>query len=554
MFNVLLVDDEPFIVDSMFNMLERSDRNELLLWKATSAPEAIEIMQENRIDILITDVRMPGMNGIELVERVKKHWRNCKVIFLSGYSDYEYLQSALRHDAFDYLLKPVDDDTILDTLQRGILEIETELQTLDVMARAELQLQKAQNLLQKEFVESLLTSQPPAANTIQSQLRELQIPLLPDRSFIMMLGRVDRWPQDYSPKDKLLMQNAVHNIVEEYLHRICRIQSFSESRYSVWLIQIDEPDSPDEDQSKIQDPAKLQWYINELLEKIQQSIRHYLRLPVSFVLSKPDVEWGQIHQAYHSMRELIQRGIGLDEEIILVEQADDMLVRFGGPEWMSQDVRKHINQLLSLLESGNGAAFRQELTRFLQLAQRSVFLDYAFQLEIFAHLSAMFLTYMNARKLTGAIANAPGLDPLAHYGKHANWPALETYFLQLTDRLLSLAEGERKDQKKEIIDQVDAYIVDNLQRNISLSHLAKRFHLSPFYLSRLFHAEKGISLSDRTKMLKISKAMELLLVDGIKIQEVALELGFDNVPYFTKFFKKNVGITPLEYKQSNNNP
>lgn len=539
--NILLIDDEPVIVDTLFAMLSTVEHLELTIWKANSAIEGMEIMKNNRIDILITDVRMPGMSGLELIKHVKKQWSRCKVIFLSGYSDYEYLQTALRENAFDYILKPVEDEVIIEAIQRVIGEIETDLRMHDIMTQTELQLQKAQYLLHKDFFENLLSGRLQTLNSISGYLHTLQIPLKQDQDVVLMIGRVDRWPQDYRLKDKLQLQYAVNNIVEEYLHTTCRIVSFIEDRYIVWLIQT----------ASAQDMTHLQWYINELLEKIQQSIRQYLHLPVSFVLSKPNIGWQQIHHTYKEMSEWMQRGIGLDEGIILIEQASSMISQYRDQELLPQDIKRNLYQLTNLLESGDKQTFQRTMTIFFHDIQKAVFIDYTLQLEIFAHLSAMFLSYMNTRKITLSIENELVLKPLSNYEMHANWSAFEDYCLRLAGMLFSYAEGEKKDQKQEIIDKVDAYIVKHLHQNTSLDHLAKTFHLSTYYLSRLYHAEKGISISERTKVLKLARAKELLSAEGVKIHEVASELGFYNISYFTKFFKKNTGISPQEYRQKN---
>ncbi|GBG06455.1 hypothetical protein PAT3040_00982 [Paenibacillus agaridevorans] len=539
--NILLIDDEPVIVESLYNMLTRMEHLELIIWKANSAIAGLEIMKNNRIDILITDVRMPGMSGLELIQHVKQQWSRCKVIFLSGYSEYEYLQTALRENAFDYLLKPIDDEVIIETVQRVIGEIETDLRMHDIMTQTELQLQKAQYLLHKDFFEHLLYDNHLTIESIAGYVQTLHIPLDLEHEVIMMIGRVDRWPQDYRLKDKLQLQYAINNIVEEYLRETCQIVSFTEDRYVIWLIQA----------GSSQDLTHLQWYINELLEKIQQSIRQYLHLPVSFVLSKPNIGWLQIHYTYKEMSEWIQRGIGLDEGIILVEQADSMLSQYSEQELLPQDIKRNLNQLTNLLETGDKATFHRTISDFFYVIQKAVFIDYTLQLEIFAHLSVMLLSYMNTRKITRSIEIQLDLKPLSNYGMHANWSAFEDYCSRLADMLFSYAEGEKKDQKQQITDKVDAYIIKHLHENTSLDHLAKTFHLSPSYLSRLYHAEKGVSLSERIKLLKLARAKELLSVEGAKIHEVASELGFYNVSYFTKFFKKNMGIPPQEYRQNN---
>ncbi len=547
--NVLVIDDEPIILEALYNTLLRMEEHELFVWKASSAIEGIEIMRSNRIDILMTDVRMPGMSGLELVGLVRKQWERCKIIILSGYSDYEYLQSALQQNVFDYLLKPIDEEVIVETLTRVIAEIETIMLEQDLMTKAENQLQKAQSLLHKDFSEKLFSGELLTQGLIDESIDMLQIPIRRDQDVIVVVGRTDRWPTGYLLKEKLLMHYAINNIVKEYLDSVCRIVTFIENGYMVWLIQEADRDSGENRQE--QDLITLHWYIGEVLDKIQQSIRHYLRLPVSLLLSKPNIGWLSIAHTFKEMCAWLQRGIGLEEEIIFIEQIDELKPSYEGREHSPIDIKRSMNHLLNLLESGNLTSFQKELADFFRSMQGVVFLEYPLQLEIYAHLSGMFLSYINNRKISAFIEDELEMRYLSNYSLFAQWSEMEAYFLRLAVYLHSLAQGENKSQKQEIVDEIDAYIVESFSSEyISLTHLAKTFHLSTSYLSRLYHSEKGISLTERMKQLRMTRAKELLLVEGKKIQEVALELGFYNVPYFSKFFKKNIGITPQEYKQN----
>ncbi|MBP1992981.1 response regulator transcription factor [Paenibacillus eucommiae] len=546
--NVLVIDDEPIILEALYNTLMRMEEHDLIIWKASSAIEGIEIMRSNRIDILMTDVRMPVMSGLELVGLVRKQWERCKIIILSGYSDYEYLQPALQQNVFDYLLKPIDEEVIVETISRVITEIETNMQMQDLMAKAENQLQKAQSLLHKDFSENLFSGDLLTQKMIAESVEMLQIPVRCDQDVIVVVGRTDRWPQGYSLKEKLLMHYAINNIMNEYLNSACRIVPFIEKGYMVWLIQVAESDG---DNREYQDLNTLHWYIGEVLDKIQQSIRQYLKLPISLLLSKPNIGWLSIARTFKEMCAWLQSGIGLEEEIIFIEQIDNMKPNYEGREQSYIDIKRSMNQLLNLIESGNLATFQKELSDFFRSMQGTVFLEYSLQLEIYVHLSGMFLSYINNRKISPFIDGDLEMQYLSNYSLFPQWSDMEAYFLRLTDHLFSLAQGENRSQKKEIVDEIDAYIIESFSSEyISLSHLAKTFHLSTSYLSRLYHSEKGICLTERMKQLRLMRAKELLLVEGKKIQDVALELGFYNAPYFTKFFKKNIGITPQEYKQN----
>jgi len=548
--NILVIDDEPIIVDTLYQMLTRLDQAELNIWKANSAEDGILIMRNVRIDILFTDVRMPVMNGMELASLVKTQWPRCKIIFLSGYSDFEYIQGAFRNNAFDYLLKPIGDAILLETLDRVVKEIAADYHMHDVMEQAVQQVHKAQDLLHKDFFEHLLYF-PMDAKAIHEGLEQLSAPLQASKDVLLLLRRVDRWPAHLPFKDKLLLQYAINNIVEEYISSACHCVTYMDDSYVVYLLQTKSGDEPNP--IGIYELERLHWYISELLEKIQLSILHFLQLQVSFVLSKPDLGWQQIHYANKEMIDLLQRGIGLDGGIIRIEQADTLISHYADQEFKHWDVNRMIQECGNLLETGDKAAYRASLTTLFKTLQNYVFLDYLHQMEIFSKLTNVFLSYINARQAGAMLEASIDLKMLANYTCFANWPAFEDYCFQLCELLFSYSDGEKKNQKKEIINKVDTYIVQTFNLNPSLDQLAKEFHLSPYYLSRLYHAEQGIPISERIKWLKINKAKQLLLQESTKVQDVAEALGFDNTSYFAKFFRKHTGMTPHMYKQSNSN-
>ena len=124
MFNLLIVDDEPFIVEGLAALnWETVGINQV--FKATSGTDAIKSIEDNQVDIVITDIKMPDISGIELIKQ-NELGRNKKCILLSGYADFEYAKQAIKYDAFEYLLKPASDDEIYQAVQNAIDELNKE--------------------------------------------------------------------------------------------------------------------------------------------------------------------------------------------------------------------------------------------------------------------------------------------------------------------------------------------------------------------------------------------------------------------------------------------
>lgn len=156
MLHLMLVDDEPLAVDYLFDAIQEWKQYELTVTKAYSGLHAMDKMNDMRLDILLTDIRMPGMNGLELADRVREQWPRCKIIFLSGYNDFDYIQTAIRKGGTDYVLKTEGDELIFQAIEKAAQEITTELMEGDISLKARQQLQQALPALRRDYLLELL--------------------------------------------------------------------------------------------------------------------------------------------------------------------------------------------------------------------------------------------------------------------------------------------------------------------------------------------------------------------------------------------------------------
>ncbi|MFD2332873.1 response regulator [Cohnella sp. GCM10020058] len=541
--SILIVDDEPVIVQGLMNVVHDME-GDLQVWKAHTAKEALQIMERHRIDILITDIQMPGMTGLQLSEIVCRQWKHCKIIFLSGYNDQDYLQSALRQGAFDYLIKPAHNEVIIDLIERASAQIDHETDHLQIMEKARRQYKEALQVLREDFFSKLIAGRVEEGPVLQEQLDALELPFNRHDSIVLVVARIDKWPIQFTGKDRILLSYAVENVMEHHLAEKCRIYSIKRESYIIWFVQ-----HRNGDDTLYENRLGLHGYISEMLEKVQQDIRNVLHLSLSLVLSQPDISWQTAGQAYSAMYALLQRGIGLDKEIII----DDIDAGRDAASDLSYEqaaLSRHIEKIRTKLENNDITAFYDQLKEVFDLARKSVYVSYTGQMEIFNTVSAMLLSYINRRKLSDMLANEIDFNGLGNYRMHANWEELLRYYLDIARSIGKLLESEKEDIKTRIVSEIDSYIQSNLGGDLSLHHLASRVHLSPHYLSRIYHATSGSLLAEKIASIKISRAKEMLTSGDIKIQAVAAELGFDNnLSYFSKFFKKRVGITPVEYKE-----
>jgi len=552
MIQFMLVDDESIIVDSLHRLLEGQEDLPLKVWKAYSADEALDLIniiektEAQGIDILMSDVMMPGMNGLDLSALIKSRFPELKTLFLSGYSDYTYLQTALHQEAFDYLLKPVDDETVIEAVRKLCLIIEEERRLKEQEKQNGMRLKQAQRMLNDELLRELLEKPLTPQQLADKEESYVQASLSVGQCFILLNGKVDQWPLTYTEIEKMRQREMIMELMVSMLQPQCSIVPYNGSRHLVWLLQVKRMDHD----SETCDLPQLHWYLSEELERVQFTIQERMGLSCSFVISGHEVEWLQIGDVNRKMGELLDRAIGLKSEIMQVEQAGEAMSRYQDIQLQPQEIKKQLLALTGLLEAGEFLAFMNELRSFFETIRKSVFLTYERQSEIFITLAGLYLSYMNSRQMTTEVGMKLDLTYLTNFNKHTDWQSFGDYCVRLAEILFLIVGDDAKEQKQEIAEKVDNYIIQNLSRNLTLQQLADHVHLSKFYLSRLYHSQRGYPIYQKIKEQKLNRAKELLLQDDIKIKDVAAELGFENVPYFTTFFRNSLGMSPKEYKQS----
>jgi two-component system response regulator YesN len=503
MYRLLIVDDEPIIVDGLIDFFsDLEEFPELELYWAYSAHEALACLRSTRIDIVLSDIEMPEVNGLALQKEINQRWPRCKVIFLTGYNDFDYIHSSSRNGATDYVLKTEGDAQILKAVRKAIEALDSQLALEHLIRKAESRLTQALPLMQREFWMDLLNGTEVFKDkaSAQAQLQELQIPLEADEPLLMILGRVDAWKEEMSQSDKMLFLYAVHNIAEEYLQDAFRIVQikYRKDRF-VWLLQYKQPSAATGEETSA-------WPIHQIngyMELIQASCSSYLNTPCSFMTVSEPFPWDQIAQRFDTLSFLFARGLGTRQEVLLSDQQLFEAIQ----ERHDGRAKMRTAQLLSdFLEKGQRTEFMTLYDQFMGTVDGASFSRTGTAVEIFYAMVSMFITYINRWALMKAVSDRFNINKLFSMEEHSTWREATAHFRQLADLLFDVKSDESEQQTNEVIRNVQSYIKENLGRDLSLTRLAEAVYLSPSYLSKLYKQETGLSLTDYIVDNRVQKA------------------------------------------------
>ena len=492
MYQTVIVDDEPYIVENLANAIDWSGYQLEIGCAATSPVKALEYILANPVDIVITDISMPEMNGLDMIKQIKQARPYIYVIVLSAYNNFEYARTALRYGAENYLLKPVDPDELSDTISQIVGHIHEREQLNSTYGQAMLTFRSA---FTEQWVKDLL---PPTEISTKAQLLGINFSVPVFTAVLFSCSKSS--PDNMSRFFDLLL----HRLPGRYTGNF-----FFETPTCLAGVL-----SPAEGQPK------------ELKNFIRQTLHDASAAGITiFASTGPDVlHYSDVRLSYQQAKNYIwlehtrlksfhfQDHPGLFETVNIA--LDRYQKSFGEDTEEIRKLYKHYPPFActAAFLSARIQLICKDCTRmsedFPELCQRLVSLPFGSQ------QPEEFLTY-----------------------------TLE--FLIYSEHLLAKI-------RQSMYPCVDA-VIKNLQefedKNISLKTLAARLNVSPSYLGTVFHRQTGYYFNDYLTKIRLKKAAELLETTDMKIKDIVEIIGFSSQAYFTRSFKRNYNASPAAYRR-----
>ncbi|MBM7569193.1 response regulator transcription factor [Paenibacillus sacheonensis] len=536
---ILIVDDEMFILNGLCAMVKEANFEDLEVYKAPSSGDALDWLQRTTIDIVLTDICMPGMDGLELQRHIKQRWPRCKVIFLTGHDDFRFAKEAIHFQATDYILKTEGDAPVLEAIRRALSEIEVEFVKDVQFEQAQARFQNALPFLQNDFLEEVLLGEVESGQQFKRQFVDLKLPLMTTHPILLAIARVDEWMQ-YTSSDKALLLFAVQNIADEYLNDAVIVKSFIYQKTRIaWMIQ---PVLYEEGAL-----IDVLGYARGAFERIQQTCRELLKLNLSFALSSGFCDWPSVPARHEALRRAMSRSYGGKGELLLTDEGFGGLPDAALKEDSVRRIGKIIDDLFVLIESGQKDEFSRKLKELLDVD----ILENDTELKLTAayRLISMFVTFLANEGLLKTMMGSDVMDRFMKLETHKNWEHTVALVAELGENVFSRKETMYKQYGKSVIQRLKQYIDTHLSGDLSLVRLGEVVALNPSYLSRVYKQAAGESLSDTIMTARLASATEWLKKTDDKVQDIAAKVGFESAAYFNRFFKKAVGLTPQEYRE-----
>lgn len=516
MYRVLVVDDEPKVRRGLTALIPRLDAEWTVVGAASNGAEALDMVKMCMPDLVITDIRMPQMNGLDLLSALKEY--PVHVVILSGYGYFEYAQTAVKFGAFEYLLKPFKPDEIQGLLsrvkaQRPVKQASTggELSgAVDVFKWWRGWLTGVDD--EPQDVERLRALLP--TNGTSFQIILLEIDHFDD------LITEDQWG------DRHLVLFAVRNIVQELISGDDGLFGkilYAHGSQLVYLVA-----------NAVQTA--------ELSRRILDEVRRWVKISVSVGISELSQDMMHLPKLHNQALEALQNKWIYGGSTVS-DYSDirlDDVAQSGYPTRTDEELIQAIRagqqvRALELLETFVEALKREQLSfrlfrRFcLQLAAAVVRVTYELRIHdlVFKQLAR----------------------PFDVFDRHFQG---EEFVAFMRDVIVSCVEAlvwSKEEKQNRSIERAIAYLQANYTRDLPLEEVAVHVRMNASYFCTLFKQETGQTFTEYVTRARMDKAKSLMVDPALRLYEISQMVGYQDVKYFSRLFKKVIGVTPAEYRQ-----
>lgn len=521
MYSILLVEDEKYIREGLKVSLDWEEIGLNIIGEATDGDEGYNKALELKPDIILADIRMPGMDGLEMSKRILEKRPEVKIIILSGYDDYKYIRQSLQLGLCDYLMKPINDDELLEVMQKTIDKIKSEELKKKHELEKEHQVSKSTELLKLDRLNKLLRGIGSGdENGFFSDNNKFIVAVLKVENYNSLLR--ERYEQDSEG-----MTRELESLIREMASSFKMLEIFQNVDRKREIVILKASGENGDGQSLKE--------LNLLSLALMKNIKKVNKFRVN-------IGAGDIQKGLKGIKESYREAVKV---ISMLSYADSFqMVSYNKCKTeYSEEIFSNYTEMYRKLIYESASDGVNDLLNIIYSRLKDA-VDYP-KSEMFRNMSRFIeLAYENS-----------GLEELELETAMDSFDTFEDLWAWFVNTVNESFKGSGDiSNTPELLRRVKEYIDQNYHTDrISLGYLSKRFYINQFRLCKLFKSEYQENFQNYVIGKRIAKAKELLLDSNMKVYEVSELVGYEDVKYFARIFKKYTGCSPNEFRERRKN-
>jgi len=525
MFKVVVIDDENIIRRGIVNLINWNELECEVIAEFSNGLDTVNYLKNNQVDIVVSDIKMPGMSGIQLAEYIYNNNIQTKMIILTAYSDFEYAKQAIKFKVFDFVVKNGFAKELPEAIKKAVATIKKEREESSKLITVQRSVYENINDVKEKFILEYLLGYSEDINEIKRKFESLNIML---DKFIVITCEImaDEHPE---------FVNNIHVEIKK------NISLGFEGFYHISLIV---------DKELITTVVSLKENSNntvnlfkDLCNNILFMINEFLNINVRFGISSVHDRPDELAKAYQESRTALTYIFDENQKISIYSEHNS------GQKCVNEVcVNKYVEKIVNSLENSNISMAKSVLEQMFNKYISNNFPIEDIKVSSLAICTSCFMllsTYMAEDDMHIEYAETTY--------KRINQCKFVNRLYEIVKESIQYVFGAMNTNvsiQKQIVNDVNNYIIKNYNKKITLNEIASKLHISRSYLSRLYKKEQGETIINFLNKTRIEMAKKLLKKTTLRISEVANEVGFDDPAYFTHVFIKYTGSSPKDYREN----
>ncbi len=530
-FDIMIIDDDANVINRLKTIIDWDQLPIRLVCEAADSETAKELYLVYRPKIIITDIMIPIISGLELAKELLCENADLQFIVITGYNDFDMVKQSLELNAVSLLGKPVSKEEINSSIKKAIANLEQ--QHRERASRSALQEIITNNLpeMQKIFLSGLLRKQPENESLIPLKLQQLQLSL-PGPNYIVSIISL-QIPNRNSSNEELyplllpeMLSAELHNI-QGVLH------AYTDSHMRLICIISTPAANPDD-------------YVEEVIVRIGESLHVSHEITIHAGIGSTVSSLSDLHLSYKGALSALNYQCLLGNDSVTHFKN---LQRLDTPLTLQAPVYGHLRKLFRL---GDLEAISHTIQKQLSFLTSNPH-------DSTAQIRQFFFEYLTAI-MNEALCMGLDLEKTENFAVQimqlftttSEWDRCMHNVLELTDSLYKRIQYQKANNTNHLVDMAKAYVMENLaNKDLDLEQVSDHVGLSRIYFCKLFHQVEGVTFNTYLRDARLDLAKKLLITTNMKIFEISEAVGFSNAKYFSFAFKQAMGQTPVEYRDKN---
>lgn len=543
MLKIFLAEDEVIVRETIKRMIPWEELGFELVGEAADGEMALPLLIRQKPDLLITDIKMPFMDGLTLAKLAKKELPELKIVILSGYDDFNYAKQAINIGVEDYLLKPITKNALIERISEIRSRYEHEKTQKEYYEKFQREMQAYEKNSSRDFFEALVRGSMDMME-VYKKAEKLGVDIVAEAYNILIFTMNSE--EDFSGQKEGYSEWEAESLemLEEFFSGHPSAMLFRSNIFSYGVLLKGQKES-------IKEITK------ECVGKIQGILKRKESKREWFLaVGQPVERLSQIKKSYHTASRAFSQRYLYVENILYYDEMEMMEHRSGQADTNDNAYLKKVD-----VNALNPAILQKFLSNGIQEETENFVKDYFYAIGQEPMESLVFRNYviLNVRFsviifLKGLGCDTEGMEPenteeiLAESGK--NIESAIAYAEKMVSQAITIRDQNSGNKNRSILKTAVDFIESHyMEEEISLNTVANVANVSANHFSALFSQNMGQTFIEYLTSLRMNKAKELLRCTGMRSSEIAGEIGYKDAHYFSYLFKKTQGMTPSDYRK-----